>query len=79
MTKKDIWNKNDEKKYYWLFNHLKKTFPNLDEFSYIDTYKRKLMSIIEKNEKWSNKSKEALLFMIAKYLRTTTNKNKLER
>jgi hypothetical protein len=79
MTKKDIWNKNDEKKYYWLFNHFKKTFPNLDEFSYIDTYKRKLMSIIEKNEKWSNKSKEALLFMIAKYLRTTTNKNKLER
>jgi len=32
------------------------------------------MSIIEKHEKWSNKSKEALLFMVAKYLRSTTNK-----
>jgi hypothetical protein len=77
-TKKDIWSKNDEKKFNWLFNYLKKTYPDLDEF-YIDTHKRKLLSIIEKNEKWSNKSKEALLFMIAKYLRTTTNKNKLER
>lgn len=77
-TKKDIWSKNDEKKFNWLLNYLKKTYPDLDEF-YIDTHKRKLLSIIEKNEKWSNKSKEALLFMIAKYLRTTTNKNKLER
>jgi hypothetical protein len=36
------------------------------------------MSIIEKHEKWSNKSKEALLFMVAKYLRSTTN-NKNEK
>lgn len=74
MTKKDTWNDNDEKKYKWLFNYLKKTDSEVDEYSYIDDFKRKLMTIIQSNENWSNKSKEALFFMIAKYLRTTTNK-----
>jgi len=74
MTKKDNWSKNDEKKYYWLFNYMKKNNSNIDEYSYIDDNKRKLMNIIQSNENWSSGSKEALLFMIAKYLRTTTNK-----
>jgi len=79
MTKKDNWNANDEKKYYWLFNYLKKTNSDIDEYSYIDDNKRKLMSIVQNNENWSDSSKEALLFMIAKYLRTTTNNKNNDR
>ena len=57
---------------------MNKNIKVVDEYSYIDDNRRNLMTIIEKNEKWSNKSKEALLFMVAKYLRSTTN-NKNER
>jgi hypothetical protein len=78
MTKNDIWSKIDEKKYTWLFNYVNKNVKVVDEYSYIDDNKRNLMSIIEKNKNWSNKSKEALLFMVAKYLRSTTN-NKNEK
>ena len=74
MPKTNEWNKNDEKKYVWLFNYVNKNIKVVDEYSYIDDNKRNLMSIIENHEKWSNKSKEALLFMVAKYLRSTTNK-----
>jgi hypothetical protein len=37
------------------------------------------MSIVQNNENWSDSSKEALLFMIAKYLRTTTNNKNNDR
>ena len=75
----DKWSKFDEKKYTWLYNYLKKTNPDVEEINFIDVYKRKLLSVIENEKKWSSKSKEGLLFMIAKYLRTTTNKNKVEK
>jgi len=78
MPKKDEWSKTDEKRYTWLFNYVNKNIKVVNEYSYIDDNKRNLMSIIEKHEKWSNKSKEGLLFMVAKYLRSTTN-NKNEK
>jgi hypothetical protein len=70
------WSENDEKKYTWLYNYIVKLYPNteIDEFEYIDKYKRKLMSIIENNESWGDSSKEGLLFMIAKYLKNFGNK-----
>lgn len=69
------WSENDEKKYTWLYNYLVTLYPEteIDEFEYIDKYKRQLMSIIEKNEKWGDSSKEGLLFMVAKYLRNFGN------
>ena len=38
--------------------------------------KRELMSIIEKNEKWGDSSKEGLLFMIARYLFNKKNNDR---
>lgn len=70
------WSKNDETRYTWLYNYIVRLYPDkdIDEFEYIDTYKRKLMSIIENETKWSDGSKESLLFMVAKYLRNFGNK-----
>ena len=36
--------------------------------NFIDTHKRKLMSLIENNKEWSTGSKESLLFMVARWL-----------
>jgi hypothetical protein len=59
----------DDKKKTWLFNYIKTIYPEADEFNFIEKYKKKLMNIIEKNEKWGNSSKEGLFFLIGKQLR----------
>ena len=60
---------NDEKKRNWLFGYVKTIYPDADDFDFIETYQRQLMSIIEKHPTWSDGSKEALLFLVAKDLK----------
>ena len=67
------WSEINEKNYTWLFNHMKKSNDNLDEFMFIDDNKRNIMSIIENNNNWSDSSKEALLFTVSKYLKNFGN------
>jgi hypothetical protein len=62
------WSSNHQKKYSWLFNYLKKEYPDIKQENYIDILKNDLKDIIQKNEKWSESSKESLLFMISRYL-----------
>ena len=68
------WSAVNEKNYTWLYNYLKTIYgDDLDEFEFIDKYKRQIMSLIEKHDKWSDGSKEALLFTCAKYLKLFGN------
>jgi len=67
------WSKNDEAKYSMLYSYLKKQLKNLDEFTFIDDNKRAIMTLIESNDKWADKSKEALFFMVAKYLKASND------
>jgi hypothetical protein len=60
---------NDEKKRNWLFGYVKTIYPEADDYDFIEVYKRQLMSLIEKHPTWSDGSKEALLFLVAKDLR----------
>ena len=52
-----------------LYSFVKDKLKNNDDFTFIEDNKRKLMSLIEKNNKWTDASKEALLFTVAKYLK----------
>lgn len=65
----DNWTKNDEARYSMLYTYLKTKLDNLDEFTFIEDKKRGIMSHIENNENWKNTTKEAILFMVAKYLK----------
>lgn len=67
------WSEINEKNYTWLYNYMKKTNDDLDEFTFIDDNKRNIMSVIENNIKWSDASKESLLFTVAKYLKNFGN------
>jgi len=69
------WSKQHEKLYSMLYNYYKTIKPNIDEFTFIENNKRYLKSIIEKNDKWGNSSKESLFFMVARYLENFDNKN----
>ncbi len=72
MSKKiawDSWSKNDEARYSMLYSYVKDKLKNNDDFTFIEDNKRNLMSLIEKNNNWSDASKEALLFTVAKYLK----------
>jgi len=53
---------------------MNKNYDDIDEFTFIDDYKRSLHKIISQNEKWKDTSKEALYFMIARYLHNFGNK-----
>ena len=66
--KKKPWSKALQEKYIWLYNHTKTIYPDAEEDTYIDKYKRHLLSIIEKNKKWGDGSKEGLYFMVARWL-----------
>lgn len=68
MTEKKLnWSNQHIKLYNMLYNYVKTIYKATKE-DYIIKYKRYLMKIIEDNEKWSNASKEALYFMISRYL-----------
>ena len=65
----DNWTKNDEARHSMLYTYVKDKVKNNDNFTYIEDNKRGLMTFIEKNPKWKNTTKEAILFMVAKYLK----------
>ena len=65
----DNWSKNDESRYNMLYSYLNSKLPDLDEFTFIEDKKRAIMSQIEYNKNWKDTTKEALLFMVAKYLK----------
>lgn len=67
------WSKNNENNYKWLFNFMNANFKDINEFTFIDDNKRQLMGIIEKHDKWSDGSKEALFFTVGKYLKLFGN------
>ena len=66
--KKKAWTVSHQEKYIWLYNHTKTIHPDAEQDNYIDKYKRHLLSIIEKNKKWGDGSKEGLYFMVARWL-----------
>ena len=51
-----------------MFNYTKTFYADADQATYIDKYKRHLLSIIEKNKNWGDGSKEGLYFMVARWL-----------
>ena len=68
QTKQKPWTRDHIKNFNWLYNYIKQTDPSAEENNFIEKDRRGLMSMIEKNDKWKDDSKEALLFMIARYL-----------
>lgn len=67
------WSKADESRYSMLYSYLKTKFKDLDEFTFIDEKKRGIMSLIENNNNWADKTKEAIYFMVAKYLKASND------
>jgi len=68
IKKTKTWSKKHEADHLWLFNAYKKIYPDVIKDTFIDDNKKTLQSFIELNNAWSDASKEALLFMIARYL-----------
>ena len=71
---KKPWTKQHEKTYTWLYNYMNDKYEDVDEFTFIDDFKRHLYKIINENNNWKDTSKEALYFMIARYLHNFGNK-----
>jgi len=67
------WTEQHDYKYNWLYNYMNNIYPNVEFDNYIYTYKDKLMDIIYKNNNWGLASKEALFFLIARWLELNTN------
>ena len=67
ITKKP-WNANHKKLYSMLHTFIKTQIKEADKDNFIEIYKRKLMSMIENNNKWADSSKEGILFMCARWL-----------
>jgi len=74
ILEKKPWTKVHEKNYTWLYNYMTSKYKDVDEFTFIDDYKRQLYKIINDNENWQDGSKEALYYMIARYLYNFGNK-----
>ena len=66
------WTEAHKKNFTWLFNTYIKTHPDANKETFIEDNKRSLMTFIETYEAWGDGSKEAQLFMVARYLH---NKN----
>jgi len=76
-NKKKPWTDLHEKKFIWLYNWYKTNYDtNANKDTFIDQNKRQLMSLILNNQSWSDGSKEALLFMIARYLYNIKNNDR---
>ena len=67
------WSKADESRYSMLYSYLKTKIKDLDEFTFIEDKKRNIMSQIENNKNWANTTKEAIYFMVAKYLKASND------
>lgn len=61
------WTRNHEKKKIWLFNDLKKDYPDIVIDTFIDVLKFKIKDIINNHPKWSSSSKEGMVFLCARY------------
>jgi len=75
MKNNKNWSLSHEKLYSMLYNHYKTIKPDVDEFTFIDTDKCLLQTVIEKYINWGNSTKEGLFFMVARYLENFDNKN----
>lgn len=63
------WNESThQKRYVWLYNHIKSLYPKAKQHDYITFYKTKLLDIINRNGHWSDGSRENLFFMIVRWL-----------
>ena len=60
ITKKP-WNANHKKFYSMRHTFIKTQIKEADKDNFIEIYKRKLMSMIENNNKWADSSKEGIL------------------
>ena len=67
------WSANDESRYSMLYSYLKTKVKDLDEFTFIEDKKRNIMSQIENNKNWAETTKEAIFFMVAKYLKASND------
>ena len=67
------WSANDESRYSMLYSYLKTKIKDLDEFTFIEDKKRNIMSQIENNKNWAETTKEAIFFMVAKYLKASND------
>ena len=67
------WSANDESRYSMLYSYLKTKIKDLDEFTFIEDKKRGIMSQIENNNNWADTTKEAIFFMVAKYLKASND------
>jgi hypothetical protein len=77
VNTKKPWSDLHQKKLIWLYNWYTNNYDsqaNIETF--IDKNKRKLMTLILNNKDWSIASKEALLFMIARYLYNIKNNDR---
>ena len=76
--KKSNWTVDNKAKYKTLFNYLTQKYgeDKVNEETYINDYKKKLMKEIEDNPKWGLSMRENCFFMIAKWL---SNKNPKDR
>ena len=74
--KKKPWSVVHQKKFIWLYNYMNNNYDNIEKDNFIDMNKRELMSIIENNKGWSDKSREILTFMIARYLYNKKNNDR---
>jgi len=68
FSKDKEWSTIHQDRYVWLYNYICTLYPDAVHLSYIEKYKRQLISIILNNKNWGNSSKEGLLFMVARYL-----------
>ena len=67
------WTDELKKKHVWLFNYIKIKYPDAELDTYIDKYKKYLMTLIEENPSWGDKSKESLLLMVSRFLHNNGN------
>ena len=71
------WSTIHQKKFIWLFNWFKNNYNNeATKETFIIKNKKQLIDLINKNENWSNSSKESLYFMISRYLYNINNNDR---
>jgi len=69
------WTEHHEYKYNWLYNYMNNNYPDVEYDNYIDTYQDKFIDIIHNNPNWGNQSKEALFFLVARWLEINQQNN----
>jgi len=70
------WTEVHKTNYQWLFNYFKSIQNDIELDNYIDNNKRKLSGIIDGHPSWRDGSKEALYFMVSRYLYNKNNNDR---